>query len=223
MALKLLVETIDRSAVRCLEEAVSGKDPQYFIEGLFIACNVKNKNSRIYPIDIMVPEVARYQKESIDENRSFGELCHPEVPSINLVNVSHMITSLKQDGTNFIGRAKLLDTPNGNICKALIREGGQLAVSTRGAGSLRFVSGAYEVQSDFFLSTVDIVQDPSAHGAFVRAIMEEREWVWDNGVLVESKVAAIAKTVTEAYAKPTRFRDEAFVTAFDAFLKGMSR
>lgn len=224
MPLKLLVEAVERDSIRCLEEAASDGVKSYYIEGIFLAADVKNKNDRVYPLEIMQNEVARYTRECIDEHRAWGELTHPSTPMIDLKNTSHLIKSLKQNGTNFIGKAKIIDTPNGNICKALIREGGQLAVSSRGAGSLRFVNGSYQVQDDYYLSTAaDIVADPSAPGAFVRAIMEQKEWVWDNGILVESDVAKLHQTVEAAHAMPHRFRDEAFVSAFKTFLHGVSR
>jgi len=170
--------------IKYLTEETSNKNkPNVFIEGVFLQSDLKNKNGRIYPREIMQREVARYVKENIKTKRAYGELGHPDGPTVNLDRVSHMITSLREDGNNYIGRAKVMDTPMGKIVKELISEGAQLGVSSRGLGSLKERNGINEVQDDFMLATAaDIVADPSAPDAFVNGIMEGKEWVWDNGV-----------------------------------------
>lgn len=179
----------------------NGKD--LFIEGVFLQADLKNRNGRLYPGAIMEKEVKRYTKEYIDKKRAFGELGHPEGPTINLDRVSHMITSLKKEGSNYLGRAKITDTPHGNIVKNLIKEGAQLGVSSRGMGSLKAnKKGIQEVQGDFYLATAaDIVADPSAPDAFVNGIMEGKEWVWDNGAIAERTIANYKKIVENARGK----------------------
>ena len=176
----------------------NGKD--LYIEGVFLQADLKNRNGRLYPGAIMDKEVKRYTKEYIDKKRAFGELGHPEGPTINLERVSHMITSLKKDGSNYIGRAKISDTPHGNIVKSLIKEGAQLGVSSRGMGSLKAnKKGIQEVQGDFYLATAaDIVADPSAPDAFVNGVMEGKEWVWENGVIAEREIAKYKEIIKKA-------------------------
>ena len=176
----------------------NGKD--LYIEGVFLQADLKNRNGRLYPGAIMDKEVKRYTKEYIDKKRAFGELGHPEGPTINLERVSHMITSLKKDGSNYIGRAKISDTPHGNIVKSLIKEGAQLGVSSRGMGSLKAnKKGIQEVQDDFYLATAaDIVADPSAPDAFVNGVMEGKEWVWENGVIAEREIAKYKEIIKKA-------------------------
>ena len=178
-----------------------GKD--LFIEGVFLQADLKNRNGRLYPGAIMEKEVKRYTKEYIDKKRAFGELGHPEGPTINLDRVSHMITSLKKEGSNYIGKAKITDTPHGNIVKNLIKEGAQLGVSSRGMGSLKAnKKGIQEVQGDFYLATAaDIVADPSAPDAFVNGIMEGKEWVWNNGAISEKVIANYKKIIENASGK----------------------
>ena len=155
----------------------------HFIEGVFLQSNLKNRNGRMYPKEVMQKEVARYTKESIDKKRAYGELGHPDGPTVNLDRVSHMIVGLKEDGDNYIGRAKILDTPMGRIVKELIDEGASLGVSSRGLGSLKERNGVNEVQEDFMLATAaDIVADPSAPDAYVQGIMENKEWTFVNGI-----------------------------------------
>lgn len=183
--------------VEYISEA-NGKD--LYIEGVFLQADLKNRNGRLYPGAIMEKEVKRYTKEYIDKKRAFGELGHPEGPTINLERVSHMITELKKSGdnpSNWVGRAKVSDTPHGNIVKNLIKEGAQLGVSSRGMGSLKAnKKGIQEVQSDFYLATAaDIVADPSAPDAFVNGVMEGREWVWANGIIQEKEIAKYKKTI----------------------------
>lgn len=162
-----------------LTEEVNGQK-QHFIEGIFLQSEIKNRNGRVYPKNILENEVARYNANYVTKNRAFGELGHPDSPTINLDRVSHMIMSLRPEGNNFIGKAKILDTPNGQIVKKILEGGGVLGVSTRGVGSLKPHNGYQLVQDDFKLATAaDIVADPSAPDAFVRGIMEQAEWVMD--------------------------------------------
>lgn len=161
----------------------------HYIKGVFMQGNLKNRNGRVYPMEVLQKEVARYNKEYIDRKRAFGELGHPAGPTINLDRVSHMIQELKQDGNNFVGKAKIMDTPMGNIVKNLMNEGATIGVSSRGMGSLKERNGIAEVQNDFFLATAaDIVADPSAPDAFVEGIMEGKEWIWDNGIIREATI-----------------------------------
>ena len=173
------------------EEKENGKK-DYKIRGIFMQSDIKNRNGRVYPQEVLAKEVAKYNKNFISQNRAFGELGHPDGPTVNLERVSHMITKLAPDGKNFIGEAKIMDTPMGKIVKNLMDEGAKLGVSSRGMGSLEQRNGANYVKDDFYLATAgDIVADPSAPNAFVEGIMEGKEWVWDNGALLESKVAEL--------------------------------
>ena len=166
-----------------VEENENGKK-DYFIEGIFMQSEIKNRNGRIYPKEVMEKEVKRYVKEFVEKDRAFGELGHPDGPTINLDKVSHMITKLEAEGDNYLGRAKILSTPNGNIVKNLIDDGAKLGVSSRGLGSLESKGSAQYVKDDFQLATAgDIVADPSAPEAFVEGIMEGVEWVYQNGIL----------------------------------------
>lgn len=178
--MKLITE-VEFSEVNYLKEATEeGGKKNYFIEGVFLQSNLKNRNGRVYPKETMSKEVGRYMKENIEAKRAYGELGHPSGPTINLDRVSHMITSLKEDGDNYVGKAKIMDTPMGNIVKNLMDEGAQLGVSSRGMGSLKPNNGVMEVQGDFMLATAaDIVADPSAPDAFVKGVMEGTEWVYD--------------------------------------------
>ena len=181
--MKLICELTESVDYELIEEG-AGKSKQYFIEGIFMQSEQKNKNGRIYPKEVLQKEVKRYNKEYVEPKRAFGELGHPDGPTVNLDKVSHMITELVEDGKNFIGRAKILDTPNGQIVKSLIDEGARLGVSSRGMGTLKPDKKAQIVQDDFYLATAaDIVADPSAPNAFVEGIMEGVEWLWDNGML----------------------------------------
>ena len=194
--MKLISEEIQDAEY--LVEDVGGKK-NYKIKGVFLQSDIKNRNGRVYPKQIMMKEVNRYQKEFVEKKRAFGELGHPDGPTVNLERVSHMITNLQQDGSNFIGEAKIMNTPYGKIVKGLIDEGAQLGVSSRGMGSLEQRNGANYVKSDFMLATAaDIVADPSAPDAFVQGIMESKEWVWDNGRLVERDVEAWRKEIRSA-------------------------
>jgi len=188
---KLISEAVENVEF-ITEEKKGGKD--YKIRGIFMQADVKNRNGRVYPMEILRKEVTKYNKNFIQQNRAFGELGHPDGPTVNLERVSHMITSLKPDGKNFIGEAKIMETPMGKIVKNLMDEGAKLGVSSRGMGSLNQKNGASYVRDDFYLATAaDIVADPSAPNAFVEGIMEGKEWVWNNGSLVEAHVADLKK------------------------------
>ena len=189
---KLFSEAVEN--VEFITEAKENGGKNYKIRGIFMQADVKNRNGRVYPLDILEKEVTKYNKNFIKENRAFGELGHPEGPTVNLERVSHMITELHPDGKNFIGEAKIMDTPMGKIVKNLMDEGAKLGVSSRGMGSLDSKNGANYVRDDFYLATAaDIVADPSAPNAFVEGIMEGKEWVWNNGSLVEAHVADLKK------------------------------
>ena len=177
------------------EEKENGKK-DYKIKGIFMQADIKNRNGRVYPMEILQKEVKRYNKQYINEKRAFGELGHPDGPTVNLERASHMITGLYPDGKNFIGEAKILSTPMGNIVKNLMDEGAKLGVSSRGMGSLDQKNGANYVRDDFYLATAaDIVADPSAPNAFVEGIMEGKEWIWDNGTLVESELVKMRERI----------------------------
>ena len=184
--MKLITETIEN--IEVLKEERNGKK-DYKIRGVFMQADIKNRNGRVYPVATLAKEVKRYNEQFINKKRAFGELGHPDGPTVNLERVSHMITSLKPEGKNFVGEAKIMDTPYGKIVKNLIDEGAQLGVSSRGMGSLQSGSQGNVVGKDFYLATAaDIVADPSAPDAFVEGIMEGKEWVWDNGVLKSMEV-----------------------------------
>lgn len=169
------------------------------IQGPFLVSEKQNKNGRVYPKHILRKEVDRYMKEFVKTKRAFGELGHPETPTINLDRVSHMIVDLTEDGDSWIGKAKILDTPMGKIAKNLIEGGAQLGVSSRGMGSLKSIDGINYVQPDYYLATAaDIVADPSAPGAFVQGIMENREWVWDNGIVKEVEINEMKNAIIKA-------------------------
>ena len=184
---KLFSEAVEEVEYIC-EQKENG-DKNYKIKGIFMQADVNNRNGRVYPMEVLEREVAKYNKKFVNEKRAFGELGHPEGPTVNLERVSHMITSLKPDGKNFIGEAKVLSTPMGEIVKNLMDEGAKLGVSSRGMGSLNQKNGANYVRDDFYLATAaDIVADPSAPNAFVQGIMEGKEWVWNHGTLVEAEL-----------------------------------
>ena len=182
--MKLISEFNDYAVAPVIVEENEKGEKEYFIEGVFMQSDIKNRNGRIYPEQVMKKEVDRYRKEFVDKDRAFGELGHPDGPTINLDKVSHMITKLEQDGKNFMGRAKILSTPNGQIVRNLINDGAKLGVSSRGLGSLETRGGAQVVKDDFQLATAaDIVADPSAPEAFVEGIMEGVEWYYESGIL----------------------------------------
>ena len=189
----------------------------YRIKGVFMQSDVKNRNGRVYPQEILAKEVAKYNKNFIKEKRAFGELGHPDGPTVNLERVSHMITDLYPDGKNFIGEAKIMSTPMGEIVKNLMDEGAKLGVSSRGMGSLESRGGTNYVKDDFYLATAaDIVADPSAPNAFVEGIMEGKEWVWNNGALVESELVQMQKDFD---VKQVRMDEKRKALAFAKFLK----
>ena len=214
--MRLIAEEL--TEVKFLTEEKEGKK-NYFIEGIFLQSEIANKNGRMYPFKTLQREVAKYHENFIRQGRALGELGHPEGPSINLDRVSHKIERLSEDGNNFVGRAKILDTPNGKIAKSLLDEGVRLGVSSRGMGSLKKESACNVVQDDFMLATAaDIVADPSAPDAFVDGIMEGKEWVWDNGILKESAIAEIKKEIDQA---TLRNLEERKISAFDKFLRSL--
>ena len=198
-----------------LEES-EGQPKKYFLEGIFMQADQKNRNGRLYPKSILAKEVKRYSEKYIKSNRAFGELGHPDGPTVNLDRVSHMITDLKEDGSNFVGRAKVMDTPYGKIVKNLIDEGAKLGVSSRGMGSLKPDKNAQVVQSDFYLATAaDIVADPSAPDAFVEGIMEGKEWIWDNGLIREKDISEYKREIVKA---PRKNLEKVKIRAFEDFL-----
>ena len=212
--MKLISEEI--SQAEYLVEETNGKK-NYKIKGVFLQSDIKNRNGRIYENDILQKEVKRYNQEFINKKRAFGELGHPDGPTVNLERVSHMITKLEPEGKNFIGEAKIMDTPYGKIVKGLIDEGAQLGVSSRGMGSLVQKNGANYVGKDFYLATAaDIVADPSAPDAFVEGIMENKEWVWDNGVIKAQDIEEYKEHIQEA--KRLKLA-EAKVNVFKSFLE----
>jgi len=187
---KLFSEAVEEVEFICEAKENGGKN--YKIRGIFMQADIKNRNGRVYPMEILKNEVQKYNKNFIKEKRAFGELGHPDGPTVNLERVSHMITSLTPDGKNFIGEAKIMATPMGEIVKNLMDEGAKLGVSSRGMGSLDQKNGANYVRDDFYLATAaDIVADPSAPNAFVEGIMEGKEWVWNNGALVEAELVEL--------------------------------
>lgn len=197
--MKLIVETIE--AVKYLTEEKNGVK-QYYIEGIGLQGNKVNRNLREYKTPILAREVERYTRDYVDQNRAFGELGHPDGPSINLDRVSHLIKEIRQEGDNFIIKAKILETPFGKIVKSLIDEEAKLGVSSRGMGTLKSVNGINQVQDDFYLATAaDIVADPSAPDAFVRGIMEGKEWVWNNGVIEEATIDKMRREIEKAKRK----------------------
>ena len=186
--MKLIKELIEEENLHFITEEQNG-EKRYYIEGVFMQADVKNKNGRMYGSNMLAEKVEEYTKNFIEKDRAYGELGHPANPSINLERVSHRIVSLEKDGSNFVGKAQVSSTPYGNIVKGLLEDGGKLGVSSRGLGSLVKENGVLRVQNDFMIVTpADIVADPSAPDAFVEGIMEGREWVWDNGIIREKTV-----------------------------------
>ena len=214
--MKLISESIE-DIEYITEDDEEGKK-NYRIRGVFLQAEVKNRNGRIYPMPVLEKEVGRYNKEYVNKNRAFGELGHPDGPTVNLERVSHMITKLHPDGKNFIGEAKIMDTPYGKIVKNLINEGAKLGVSSRGMGSLEPRRGAQVVKDDFYLATAaDIVADPSAPNAFVEGIMEGKEWVWQNGAVKEMDIEAYRKELDMKYER-AQAREEKNAEIFENFL-----
>jgi hypothetical protein len=214
--MRLISEQID-DAEFIVEANESSGDKTYKIKGCFMQADVKNRNGRIYPEQVLAKEVAKYHKNFIKEKRAFGELGHPDGPTVNLERVSHLITDLYPDGKNFIGEAKIMATPMGKIVKNLMDEGAKLGVSSRGMGSLESKGGTNYVKDDFYLATAaDIVADPSAPNAFVEGIMEGREWVWNNGALMEAELVQMRKAFD---VKRRLAEDNKKALAFAKFLK----
>lgn len=213
--MRLIREVLETTNL--IVESKLGKGKEYFIEGIFLQSELKNRNGRMYPESIMDNEVNRYIKESVEKNRAYGELGHPDTPSINLDRVSHMIVSLRKEGTNYIGKAKILETPMGQIARGLLDGGANLGVSSRALGSLQANNeGVQIVQDDFMLSTAaDIVADPSAPDAFVRGIMESKEWVFVDGKFVEQHIEEAQRSIRKA---SSRNLQEAKIYAFQKFL-----
>ena len=216
--MKLISEHFSDDVEYITEEQENGKKA-FKLKGVFMQAEIKNRNGRVYPMEVLEKEVERYNKEFIEQNRAYGELGHPDGPTVNLDKVSHMVTSLKPDGKNFIGEAKVMGTPMGEIVKNIMDDGGKLAVSSRGMGSLTKKNGANYVNDDFYLATAaDIVADPSAPNAFVEGIMEGKEWVWNNGLLQEQEVAQI-KDEMERNVRSRKANYQAL--AFAKFLKNL--
>ena len=198
--MKLITEM--NEDVQLITEKRDDGTKEFYIRGNFMQAGVKNRNNRIYDIDVLSPAVSKYMTEYVEKNRALGELNHPSGPTVNLDRVSHIIKEMTADGNNFVGKAKILNTPMGKIVQNLIEEGACLGVSSRGMGSLKKNGdGINEVQKDFILSAVDIVADPSAPDAFVDGIMEGREWIWDNGLLREKQIAEYERVIKESNKK----------------------
>lgn len=212
--MKLIAE-YNESDVHCIVEKKEDGSKSYVIEGVFAQAEQKNRNGRIYPKAIMEKAVGKYVTEQVSKKRAVGELNHPEGPTVNLDKVSHLITDLKIENNDVVGKAQILDTPMGQIVKGLLEGGVQLGVSTRGMGSLEQKNGIMYVKDDFILNTVDIVQDPSAPGAFVNGIMEGVDWVWNNGIL-EPQV--IEEMETEIKTAPKKHLYETQVREYKNFL-----
>jgi hypothetical protein len=214
--MKLITENIEE--IQVLTEEADGKK-NYYIEGIFLQGDLTNRNGRNYPVNILEREVTKYNENFVGTGRALGELGHPDGPTINLDRVSHKILSLKREDNNFIGKAKLLETPMGKIAKSLLDDGVKLGVSSRGLGSMTEKNGVNYVGEDFMLATAaDIVADPSAPDAFVDGIMEGKEWVWENGILKESAIAAIKNQIDQSTLINLQERK---VKAFAAFLRSL--
>lgn len=214
--MKLICEVNEE--IEILTEDKNGQK-SYFIEGTFLQGDIKNRNGRIYEFKMLKDKVEQYRKDFVEQKRAFGELGHPEGPTINLERVSHMITDLKPDGKNFYGKAKIMETPYGKIVKNLMDEGAKLGVSSRGVGSLEEKNGANYVKDDFRLSTAaDIVADPSAPEAFVRGVMEGREWIYENGVLKAKEIEEIKESIRRA---SSRNLEEQQIKAFAKFIRSL--
>jgi len=214
--MKLITEAIEN--VEVITEG-KGADKKLYIEGVFLQSELKNRNGRMYPFPVLEKEVNRYNEEYVKTKRALGELGHPDGPTVNLDRVSHRITSLTAEGNNFIGRAQILDTPMGKIASSLLGEGVKLGVSSRGMGSIDRREDCNVVMDDFMLATAaDIVADPSAPDAFVNGIMEGKEWVWDNGILKETKVAKYQRYMSDATRQNL---EERTLKVFGDFLSGL--
>ena len=210
-----LISEYTQNDVQCIVEKKEDGEKNYVIEGVFAQAEQKNRNGRVYPKAVMEKAVGKYVKEQVAQKRAVGELNHPEGPTVNLDKVSHLITDLKFEGNDVVGKAQILDTPMGKIVKGLLEGGVQLGVSTRGMGSLEQRNGTMYVRDDFILNTVDIVQDPSAPGAFVNGVMEGVEWVWNNGI-IEAQV--IEEMETEIKSAPKKHLYETQIREYKNFL-----
>jgi len=219
--MKLITEVTEKVKVLIEESKETGKK-SLFIEGVFLQANIPNRNGRRYSSDIMEREVNRYMKETVEKGRAYGELGHPNGPSINLDRVSHIITELRRDGDNWIGKAKISSTPMGQIAAGLIEDGANLGVSSRGMGSLKEgKDGVMEVQEDFYLATAaDIVADPSAPDAFVNGIMEGVEWVWDHGKVVQRSIEEMQREV-EKNVRNHKLNEALKFQLFERFMKDL--
>lgn len=216
----MLLITEHTDNINLITEGTDGSK-EYRIEGIFMEADKKNRNGRMYPKKILFDEVKRYNEDFVNKNRGMGELGHPDGPTVNLERVSHIIKELTTDGSNIMGKAKILDTPYGKIVKNLIDEGVKIGVSSRGMGSLKNVDGVNEVQEDFMLAAVDIVADPSAPNAFVEGIMEGKEWVWDNGVLQPRQIESYKDRIEKARNRSEI--QEAKLYAFADFLSKLGK
>jgi hypothetical protein len=214
--MKLITENIEEISV--LIEESEGKKTLY-IEGIFLQSEIKNRNGRVYPFNVLNREVTRYNEQYVQTGRALGELGHPDGPTVNLDRVSHRIVELRSEGSNFYGKARILDTPMGKIAKSLLDEGVKLGVSSRGMGSLEERNGANYVRDDFMLATAaDIVADPSAPDAFVNGIMEGKEWIWENGILREHQAAKYHRYISTSTRKNL---EERKLKAFQNFLSNL--
>lgn len=214
--MRMLVEQVDD--VQYLTEDYKGQKCLH-IKGIFLQSEQKNRNGRIYPRSLLEREVARYLREWVNQGRGYGELGHPDTPTINLDRVSHIITELKQDGNDWVGKARVIKEGNGKIVHGLIDAGGRIGVSSRGVGTWKMVNEAKLIQDDYHLSTAaDIVADPSAPDAFVNSLMEQREWVWSNGEITEATVASIYADIKQTKAKQL---EEAKLAAFRRFMDAL--
>lgn len=216
--MKLITEMNDN--VSYIAESSENGKKRYAIEGVFMQSDTLNRNKRVYPKHILESEVDRYNKKYVLENRALGELNHPSGPTVNLDKVSHLITNLRMEGRDVVGKAKLLETPCGQIAQSLIESGVRLGVSSRGMGSLKEQNGYKEVQKDFMLSAVDIVADPSAPNAFVNGIMEGVEWVWENGILKQEVIENYRNIVKKT---PSKELQETAVSLFEDFMRKLSK
>jgi hypothetical protein len=212
--MKLITETIED--IQTIVESNEAGAKNYFIKGVMMEAGVVNRNKRLYNESVLKKETKRYINEYVCKNRALGELNHPSGPTVNLDRVSHMIVDLNESGNQIHGKAKIIDTPMGKIVKSLIDEGAQLGVSSRGMGSLKSQGGVNVVQDDFTLAAIDIVADPSAPNAFVDGILEGKEWIWNNGLLVEKEIAAYQKELKRT---PRKKLEENAIKLFSDFLR----
>jgi len=215
--MKLITEQFIESVQLIKEEDEKTKEKSYYIAGIFMQADKPNRNNRVYPVDVMKREVENYNRDYIKQGRGMGELGHPETPQVNLERVSHLIKELKFDGSDVYGKAKLMDTPYGRIAKNLVDEGVKLGVSSRGLGSLKEDgAGIKTVQDDFQLNAIDIVADPSAPEAFVEGILEDREWIYENGIIKATQIEEYKKELNRA--KKAQI-EEKVLSVFNDFLK----